>query len=59
MEGTVSDLIKEGDTNNIHIKNPITKLIDSLSSIHPIIVILSTIIIIYSLALMYGLYSFL
>lgn len=59
MEGTVSDQIKESVTNNIDTKPSTNKLINSLSSIHPIIVVLSTIIIIYSLALMYGLYSFL
>ena len=59
MEGTVSDQIKESVTNNIDTKSSTNKLINSLSSIHPIIIILSTIVIIYSLALMYGLYSFL
>lgn len=53
------DQIREGDTKNINLSNYTNKLINSLSSISPIIIILSTIVIIYSLALMYGLYSFL
>ena len=63
MEGTVSNHIREGDTNNLDKTNPLSTLsiINNLSnvlfSIHPISFIMSILVIIYSLCLIYGLYS--
>jgi len=63
MEGTVRNQIIEGNTNNLDnlgslsIKSIIVYIITYLSSIHPISFITSTLVIIYSLCLIYGLYS--
>ena len=63
MEGTVCNQIKEGDTNNLDnlgslsIKSIIVYLLTSLSCIHPISFITSLLVFIYSLCLIYGLYS--
>jgi hypothetical protein len=59
MEGTVSYQIIKGDTTNIEQSKPPNKFINSppiLSSINPIIFIISSIVIIYGLCLIYGLY---
>jgi len=63
MEGTVCNQIIEGDTNNLDnlgslsIKSIIVYLLTSLSCIHPISFITSLLVFIYSLCLIYGLYS--
>lgn len=63
MEGTVCNQIKEGNTNNLDnlsslsIKSIIVYLLTSLSCIHPISFITSLLVFIYSLCLIYGLYS--
>ena len=63
MEGTVSNHIREGDTNNLDKINPpstlsiINNLSNVLFSISPISFIISVLVFIYSLCLIYGLYS--
>ena len=63
MEGTVCNQIKEGDTNNLDnlgslsIKSIIVYLLTYISCIHPISFITSLLVFIYSLCLIYGLYS--
>lgn len=64
MEGTVRNHIIEGDTSNnignidnLSIKSIIIYILTSLSCIHPISFIISSLVIIYSLCLIYGLYS--
>lgn len=63
MEGTVCNQIIEGNTNNLDnlgslsIKSIIVYLLTSLSCIHPISFITSLLVFIYSLCLIYGLYS--
>lgn len=63
MEGTVCNQIIEGDTNNLDnltslsIKSIIVYLLTSLSCIHPISFITSLLVFIYSLCLIYGLYT--
>jgi len=52
----VSDQIIKSDTTNIETSKPPNKFINSLSSISPIIFILSSIVILYGLCLIYGLY---
>lgn len=63
MEGTVCNQIIEGNTNkkdnqnNLSIKSIIVYLLTYLSCIHPISFITSLLVFIYSLCLIYGLYS--
>jgi hypothetical protein len=64
MEGTVCNQITEDDTNNnignidnLSIKYIIINLLTHLSCIHPISFIISTLVIIYSVCLIYSLFS--
>jgi hypothetical protein len=63
MEGTVCNQIIKGNTNNLDnlgslsIKSIIVYILTSLSCIHPISFIMSVLVFIYSLCLIYGLYS--
>jgi hypothetical protein len=63
MEGTVCDQIIESNTNNLDnsnnlsIKSIIVYLLTYISCIHPISFITSLLVFIYSLCLIYGLYS--
>ena len=62
MEATVSYQIREDDptiNNNNKDNLSITNILSNIPSINPIIILLSISIFIYSLCLMYGLYSFL
>jgi hypothetical protein len=60
VEGTVCNQITKDNTNNT---NNLSKIVDLsntsnlLLSIHPISFIISSLVIIYSLCLIYGLYS--
>lgn len=63
MEATVCNQIKENNTDNLYKTNPppiksiINNLSNVLSSINPITFIMSVLVFIYSLCLIYGLYS--
>ena len=63
MEGTVCNQIIEGNTNkkdnqnNLSIRSIIVNLSNVLFSISPISFIMSVLVFIYSLCLIYGLYS--
>jgi hypothetical protein len=66
VEGTVCNQITKDNTNNTNNTNNLSKIVDLsttsntsnlLLSIHPISFIISSLVIIYSLCLIYGLYS--
>jgi hypothetical protein len=63
MEGTVCNQTIKGNTNNLDnlgslsIKSIIVYILTYLSCIHPISFITSVLVFIYSLCLIYGLYS--